>query len=436
MEEQVIEELPDVPPAVLLLVQEMASAYNDGLGVDYVAVRKRLKSMLRELRDQSEAHLATSMSSKIPKHPSHELDIHLHGGLDIFSERRRSCANISCRIKVADQLSRSIGLIADRAWVTDHFSDRFIDFGRATNEKLDDLMMDTLILLRVWPLIDAGILRFRPPCYPSCKSCLEHFEEQVALIAEQVAAKFSGQFRVTNKPDGHYFIETGDCFEPPIWQHSIKSKKTPPTAKAYAENLIYDEVYSALWVGRDAVRRGGAIFSNSRVGLAGLLQQEGRFIGRKPLTLLDQERTVQVPWVSELEPHQVVELRRAASRALPVFREHMAKALSVDDDLGLGASKSAEVVQGLRIQAAEVRAELQAAKNNSPKILRGAGSLLALGFSVYGIATDQPVAAMSGILNLINLLIAHSGHEKEAEKLASRPGYVLLKAQDILDHAH
>ena len=63
--------------------------------------------------------------------------------------------------------------------------------------------------------------------------------------------------------------------------------------------------------------------------------------------------------------------------------------------------------------------------------------VLGLGLSAYGVATDQVVAGVGGLLPILQLLIEHkTGHDSSIDTTISKPGYVLLKAQDILSHAH
>jgi hypothetical protein len=71
---------------------------------------------------------------------------------------------------------------------------------------------------------------------------------------------------------------------------------------------------------------GGSIFTNSRVGLAGLLQREGRLPDRQTLALFDGNRAFEVPWVSQLSAEQILQLREEASLASPAFRERLARA--------------------------------------------------------------------------------------------------------------
>src|SRR5450631_1640344 len=114
-----IEDLPDVPPALLLLVRETVQCNSWG------QMRKRIKDMLRELRDQSEAYVLASVKREGYQKSELRFEIHLHGALDLLSGE--GCIDPGCRFAAADRLARSVGLIADRVWLTDLLSGRFID---------------------------------------------------------------------------------------------------------------------------------------------------------------------------------------------------------------------------------------------------------------------------------------------------------------------
>lgn len=423
------EDLPDVPPAVLLLLGAFAesSSWEDN--------RRRIKSMLADLRDQSIAYEAYSVQKKPEKASPIQFDVHLHGGLDLF-DGRGTCSDLDCRIQVADRICRSMGLIADRIWITDLITEKFVNFGRATNAKLDEIVADTFILARLAPLIFDGIIRFRSPWNFVCPSCLENFDEKVLSLSTDIAREFKKEARFRSRKDGNYVLDTGSFFEPSVIYSNIQPESRLPTLRDATESIIYDQVRSAMWVSRHASLLGGSIFSNSRVGLTGLLKQEGRFSDPKRLMLLDSERSVMIPWVSELEPQQVLQLRQEASGALPLFREMMAKTLTVEDDLDGSSQKSRELITDLREQAEIVKSELTIARKNSARYWKTTYGLLGLGLSAYGIASDQVIPGVGGLLPLIQLLINHkAGHEKDVDKLTSRPGYVLVKAQDILAHA-
>lgn len=423
-----IEGLPGVPPALMLLVKELRGCSS------WPHARRRIKGMLPDLRQQSEAFAKYSIEHRgYSKDPS-RFEVHLHGALDLLSGD--GCINPDCRLKAADRISRSIGLIADRVWLTDRLSDRFVDFGRATNAKLDEVIADTLVLVRLLPLIDAGVIRFRSPWLPACPACVAEFDRQLASGTARLLERFRREFKIQRRTKGEFVAYTGKCFEPPLFfQGFAKCNKAIPTASDYAQQSVAHALRTTLWAAREASLSGGAVLSNSRVGLAGLLEQEGRLLDRKTLLLMDREREFSVPWVSELTAAQIAQLRHEASRALPAFREKVAKALSAS--ASDGAPSVSSLISELREQSAEVRAELDAKRANSARYWKVTYGLLGLGLSAYGVATDQILPGVGGLLPVIHLLVNHrTGYEAEVAKLTSRPGYVLVKAQDILAHAH
>jgi len=168
-----------------------------------------------------------------------------------------------------------------------------------------------------------------------------------------------------------------------------------------------------------------------------MLQCDGRLPnGQREFRAFEDSRAFDLPWVSELNPSQILQLREEASKAIPSLRELLARATTSDGSEPTDSS-GASIISELRAQAEEVRAELSVKKTKSARYWRTAYGVLGLGISAYGVSTDQALAAMGGLLPIIQLLIEHrTTHESDTEKLKTRPGYVLVKAQDILAHAH
>ena len=77
-----IEELPDVPPALLLLVRETVQCQS------WEQMRKRIKGMLPELRDQSEVYELASVKREGYQKSELRFEIHLHGALDLRSPNK------------------------------------------------------------------------------------------------------------------------------------------------------------------------------------------------------------------------------------------------------------------------------------------------------------------------------------------------------------
>jgi len=419
-----IEDLPDVPPAILMLISELAKS------VSPTDARKRVRGMLRELRDQSEIFIDGNIGRTGYSKDPLSFDVHLHGALDVLSGS--GCAEISCRVKTADQIVRSVGLFADKIWITDHFSYMFLDFGRATNAKIEIILDEFFVLSRLLPLILSGIVRFRSPWIPTCSNCLNDFEARITRATQDVAQEFINDFGIEHSIDNEYIIDTGNCFDPPIIFRGEFSNA--PIAKEVAESTIYNELRSAFFVAREAAFSGGSLFSNSRIGMAGLMRSEGRMFDRQSLLKMDKEREFQIPWVSELNATQIIQLRQEASSALPAFREKMARMLGPNGSPG---SSQDEIINELREQAVEVRNELKINQKNSGKYWKTGFGILGLGVSAYGAAHGEVAAGIGGLLPIIQLMIDHKkDHSAGVSKLISQPSYVLVKAQDILTHAH
>lgn len=425
-----IVDLPDVPPALWLLLTEVArsTSWNDS--------RKRIRSILPILRDQSENFVFDSAKRLNYNRNPTKFDIHMHGSLDLLAGQ--GCMDLECRLQAANRLARSVGLIADRVWLSDTLSDRFLDFGRSTNAKLDEVIADVFVLLRLLPLIEAGIVRFTSQVMPACQDCISKFDSQVESITDDLYRIFKRDFHLQPRGKGGFSVNTGKCFEPPLIMVSRSNNLDQiPNTRSYAEYAIQKEVSSMMWIAREAALSRGSILSNSRLGLSGLLHKEGRLVDRRGLLFLEKEREFSVPWVSDLDARQIVQLRQEASKALPAFRISLARAMAYSDNAIEGRDAPGSIIEELQNQAQQVRSELEIKQISSARYWKTTYSLLGLGLSAYGVASGQLPAAIGGLLPVINLLIGHkTGQEAEAARLTTRPGYVLVKARDLLEHAH
>ena len=417
-----LEDLPSIPPYVPLLVGAVAQSTSPQ------DARRRIKDLLPELRRQSEAYeLADRSYDQDPR----LFEVHLHGALDLFSQA--GCQELPCRLQAADRLARSVGLIADRIWLNDTLTWRFLNFGRSTNSKLDLIVADALVLAKMAPLIASGVVRFQSSWMAICSACSEEFERQFASSADELVRLFRSEFKIHVDTNPRY-ISTGRCFDPPIRLALRNSVESPPTASEIAQETIYDTVRAAFWVAREASLSRGAVFSNSMLGLAALLHAEGRLTSKRSLLMMDKERELQIPWVSDLTPSQVMQLRSEAATALPAFREKLINALSVQTSAS--AASPVDLIADLRAQAVDVRTELERTRKKSARYWKVTYSLLGLAISAYGVMSDQVAAGVGGLLPIIQLIISHkAGHETNVAALNAKPGFVLVKAHDILAHA-
>jgi hypothetical protein len=425
-----VNELPSVPWAVPLLLNELI--WSDQASKNPI---KRLRGLWPDLRRQSEAYLLQNAGQRTMALPG-RFDIYLDAGLDLLNGRM-ACAHPECRDLAALRLCRSMGLVADSIWMTDLLSEKFFTDGRPTDDQLYDVLGDALVLSRLWPLIEAGVIRFREPAIALCEGCMAHFDDQVEQIAHSIAGQFLDQLSSKQMEDGKLAFHTGDLYHPNLVYYVDSRKKASRgrvTKKDVALRIAYESVHTALWTARDAAMGGGSVFSNSRAGLAGLAMREGRVESREDLRLLDESRAFALPWVSELNPTQIVQLRSEAASALPVFREQLAHSLVFSDTAG---APQRDFIDGLRVQAEEVKIELQAVQKKSSRLWDAEFLLLSLGLGIYGSVADQGIATAASLLPLLHLISSHTHEERTAKSNARhKPGYVLVKAQDILRHDH
>lgn len=424
----IVEDLPDVPPAVLLLFSEIYAKC-----ANWDDARKSLRALLPELKAQSLAYDVQRFDEGQKNSGQSEFDIHLDGALNFFSSSPTACQDVQCRVLAAERTARSIGLIADRMWVTDYLTEKFCDFGRVTNVKLDAVIADNLVLGVLMPLVFGGVLRFKSPWIPSCKGCIKQFDDQVERISDALLSTCRGDFHLEDLGGDRYAIHAGAIFDPPMVLRV--SSDSVPDVNQYAKSLVLGAIHSSLWVGREAAAGHGSVFSSSRVGLAGLAYGDQRVRSFDELRILDEGRRVDLPWVQELNTVQIMELRDEASKALPQFRELLASRLVYRDGISLDGS-SIDLVGELRQQAAEVRDELNIINKNSQRFWKKSFTLLSLGAAVLGVAADQPLGAVGGLLALWQFLGTHDHDDKkDIDKLTCRPGYVLVKAHELLAHA-
>ena len=424
-------DLNAIPPTVLLLITEVAAKSatpNDA--------RKNLKRLLPELQRQSLFYQETSASrSAVNGHPT-DLNIFADGALNLLDERI-GCAYIGCRLEAARRFARSLGLLGDTVWVTDSLTEQFLEDHALDEVRFQKILGDIAVLLELFPLIISGIIKFRSPWRPVCGGCHAVFEDHVHRITSELFTEYSSEFSVENMDFG-FSLDTGTIYSPPIITRVFPAKwrgaHRTPLPEEVIRQILSTAVRSALWSSSEASDKNGVVFSNSNLGMAALARQEGWIRGRREVRVFDESRNINLPWVSDLNAEQILQLRSEASLALPALRELMSRHLSSTDIKNYSA---ADVIGELREQAIEVRNELESTKRNSGRYWKTAYATLGLGISAYGIGSGQVAASIAGLLPILQLLIQHeTGTEHQLDKMRRRPGYVLLKASDILQHAH
>jgi hypothetical protein len=211
------------------------------------------------------------------------------------------------------------------------------------------------------------------------------------------------------------------------------------TDEMIRRQVIHQCIRTALWDARNAAFVGGAVFSNSKLGLTGVLAEEGRFDTRENLRAFEGHRAGRLPWVGGLSIPQTLQLREEAHEALPALREFLAKHLAARLNDAHGSSTPDDYLAELRSQAADVASELKIATSRRSSLAKNALGVLSLGVCAYGITSEKMTAA-EGLAQLLTTLGVLGSHTTPAhqtvERLKSKPGYVLVAAESILAHAH
>jgi hypothetical protein len=185
---------------------------------------------------------------------------------------------------------------------------------------------------------------------------------------------------------------------------------------------------------RSAERMTSPLFSASKLDVMALRMIDEAPVGVREITSWERSRSVNLPWIGELSVEQVAQLRIEAADALPRFRESFLRALMQPPDNDRAAI---EAIQRLRAEAEEVASELKALNVTRGSSFRTTAGLLGVTASVYGFGSGfvPPAGAIGGLLSLLGLLHGSARKDEQDEaKLRSKPGYVLLKARELLDH--
>lgn len=154
------------------------------------------------------------------------------------------------------------------------------------------------------------------------------------------------------------------------------------------------------------------------------------------LAVWEKVRSVELPWVNKMSTQQVIRLRNAASKALPGFRETFVRHIATPS---ASIQSVTNKIDELRAEAADVERELSALNPSSEENFRKISGSLGIIVSVYGFASGfmSPALALGGLMSILGLLHSSARHdEEEKAKLIAKPAYVLVKAKELVEHAH
>jgi hypothetical protein len=441
-------EVDSLPPVAQLLLRNLRSVSS------FEDAHKQIRRLLPELRRQAIFAVSKTLKADQVQPDDKQLErpvgdktfvMNLVGALDPFSDSDK-CGEINCRLTTASRLARFAALYADVAYVRDPFTMAFAFEDRWTQVSSMRVMQDLGILHTVLPLVTAGILKFNLPVKSVCISCRDELLRRIALAAATVVKTNAKDITFNRQGDilavyAEPFDYTGVVFRHLLTKEEKSQLRRRTSSirrlgqRAYKASVA-SNVHETLLSTSTALTRGATTLVGSRANLLTIQAMGKSTLGEVELTSWEASRSTDIPWIKGLTLDQTLVLRSKAASALPRFRTRMATGLS-DTDAD-GPRKVKKIVNDLREESVEVAAELRALDHRRGETFRNVSGSLALTMFVYGFAADfvSAAAALGGLLSALALVHQDSRKaHQERDRLESRPGFVLLKAKELLDHA-
>lgn len=443
----------DFPPVVQILsnvdILSIENAYD-------LASKFKSEGLFHELKRQAEWSIKEFIyADKKASFKHGNFSFTPSGSLDPFSPLGK-CSREACLIESTDDFINTIGLYTDIAYLTDPFTGVFFRESADSDVHFDDLFNKLIILKKLLPMINAGILQFRTPVMKYCKDCHEKEILLIKNVAKDLSkyAKDEYTFEILDiggsqkliiecpmlYPDkGHKLCSIHDIDNKIAKLFKSNSQAMRTKANKYVQDLfskkIAGEVSSVLHTMGSSLKTNSMVVSGSRVEVLYLKEIEKQ--APKASTQIqnwEAMRTVHLPWVDKLSAEEVLILREEADKALPRLRELLSTKLNQPTDDSDKAAK--DIVHELRSQAFEVEAELSGLDLNKERRYQAGLGSLAMSFVIYGFASGVPAVTATSIAGLLAALAHLRTSERDLlakkEKAVTLPAFALLKAREIL----
>jgi len=454
----------ELPPSIHLLLEEAERLRNPlalpGLLSD-VGFQKDLRAQVN----------ATIESWKYPSSRSsspREFVVSLGSTANPLASALK-CADAACRRQLVQVMARTSCIYADRVVLPDAVTAMLSSYLQTPEpEGLEAVLGAFAALREMRPLINADIVTLSAPPRPPCPNCDRELLDAVASAVEQLCADFVASItgavlKPTAKPNEFMLSLASPLLENdgfPIGFGPVVGLENGPTD---AVAISADEARQVLeQVGPDGLRdfienelltvcvdiRGsaegkGTLSTNFRLAALGLRALQKKPIRHDSLEEFERMRSLRLPWFEYLNPEDVLRLRERAASALPAFRAHIGTAIGGSDDRAVDDSALAKVVADLRKQTQEVETELKAAATSKGAIKTAVLTGLSLSVGLFGVyqgLSGQIPQAVTAVGAALGALAAADRRLSDAkachQKLEAHPGYLLLMAERIEEHAH
>lgn len=386
------------------------------------------------------------------------------GSLNPFSATGK-CSDMACRFQAIKHFITTIGLYSDGTLLADPVTGFFLTDKEISYRRLFASLNS---LAHMVPLIREGLITFVSPTMALCQHCLDEVQRKITSITVNLAQqcgtrasirlvdgseakaftdRYGGDapFLLVQTPDldadhSHPLLVSVPLNHPTLTPLKESLAANPKRNRRRILNVHKDLIVASAIQGDvrttffelDSARRLNSLFlAASRLESLLIANVESGAPVIADIEEWEAVRSVALPWISELNADQIVQLRNEASHALPRLRQTLATSLSSSS----GSQNITGVLQDLRAQALDVEMELRALGVRKEQRFRAGMAGLSMAFIVYGFASGlAPVAATSlatFLATLAHLRSTERDLSSKHEKLISSPGYALLKAKQI-----
>lgn len=448
----------EIPPVLRLLAEALP------LGVlrDPQRLKRVLsdRALLRDLSAQAEYSLGSYPypgSARIPGDPL--CAFFAPTALNPFSTEAK-CNDYQCRRTNMQSVATLASLFTDFIAVPDEFALFFDKRDRLSASDRVELALAMEAYYELEPLLRTGVIRFSTAPKLMCPHCAVDAHPELERIVDMFWEFFleEGTARVVAFPGESPEVEIRTAlhdglvstFDVVPAEYAALRKLVKPGsdeirrgAMKHLRELLWDgfalEAQLALEHAAVATKCNLIGASTSTVEALTLQAADGKVFAPSELERWRTLRRLELPWISDLTPAQLIELRQRADKALPVFRERLAVEVAASSSAGeVTDAQLQSVVQGLRLEAEQVRSELTRVAKPIGRSGTGIAAVSSIVLTVTAVGTQNVFAGAltSGLATLLMLFHQH-GHDdvNSRDAAMAKPGHVLIAAQEILRHA-
>jgi len=353
--------MPDLPPLLDLLDNAKI------LQGDRIDVRRVLKFSAGQIKDiGKQAAIATKPTAGEAARDrfSHIATLSLGGAT-------APCAGLDCRIRHIDQLVPFAALYSDRVYVHNFLSDNaeHAHSGHATSldERRYKLLDDLQVILRVRPLIEAGLIVPVTATGERCNQCVAvgafgtGADKRFSSERRRLAARFAGEMSVVlEHADGEWSIqckapadllEHGGTYEahgeppepllhtPRILERALNGESVTLSRSARRELGIdeqaADDVFGSV-IFEMAVSQalGSSFLSDTNLPIEILAAISGDADLARRNTLVQKHITSLVPFAGDLSAAGILKVRQREAESFLTYRQALNRAIDDVTDRG------------------------------------------------------------------------------------------------------